>query len=433
MSEPLMDDELMVCSTDTLAYSNHAEIAEATMYDEELQTVKKLIQVGWPETRGEVPPAAIQFWDFRDELSTYHGIVFRGERICVPKSMRCEMLKIIHSTHMGMVKCKQRARDLVFWPGMNKQIEEVVSKCVACLENRNRAQREPMTVHPVPKLPWSKVGCDLFQLYDKHYLVMVDYYSNFIELAALPDTLTSTVVDKIPANVARYGIMDILISDNGPRFASREFKQFADKYKFQHITSSPLHPQSNGLAEKAVQTVKGLIVRCQRTNEDVCLALLDLRNTPCDSVIGSPTQRLMGRRTRTLLPTSESLLLPESKSPNTVQQQLQQYRCKQKEYYDRGPKPLPHIPQGWKPAEYIKAHDTPKSHIISAGNHARHIGTHSHAVTPNWHRLEHGIESGDFIYLHRMHIEVRTNRIHQFLRQVTVVLMLHDMQRCDYR
>lgn len=82
---------------------------------------------------------------------------------------------------------------------------------------------------------------------------------------------------------------------------------FVASYGIEHVTYSPLYPQSNGLAEKSVQTVKNLMKKCLESGDDVYLALLDLRNTPKDEQIGSPMQRLMGRRTKTLLPISDGL------------------------------------------------------------------------------------------------------------------------------
>lgn len=182
------------------------------------------------------------FWDFRDELSTYNGLIYRGERTVIPTELRATTLKTIHSSHQGILKSKQKARELVFWPGMNKQIEDVVSRCSACLMHRNKPQKEPMIIHPIPSLPWSKVGADLFEFDNHHYLVMVDYYSNFIEVAELKrDTRSATVIKRVKENIARYGIMDILVSDNGPQFACQEFKDFTKSYGIEHITSSPLY------------------------------------------------------------------------------------------------------------------------------------------------------------------------------------------------
>ena len=110
---------------------------------------------------------------------------------------------------------------------MNKQIEELVSKCSACLVQRNKPPKEPMIIQPIPELPWSKVGMDLCEHEGNHYLIMVDYYSNFIEVAPLQrNTNSSTVIKQVKQNIARYGIMDTIISDNGPQFTSTEFKDF---------------------------------------------------------------------------------------------------------------------------------------------------------------------------------------------------------------
>ena len=144
-----MDDEMMmVFQAESLTGSTHDLIAAATKRDEQLQLLKKVICDGWPEKRSDVPLETLPFWDVRDELSTYNGVIYRGERVVIPSELRATTLKTIHSSHMGMTKCKQRARELVYWPGMNKQIEDTVSRCSACLEYQNKPQKEPMIIHP---------------------------------------------------------------------------------------------------------------------------------------------------------------------------------------------------------------------------------------------------------------------------------------------
>jgi hypothetical protein len=116
------------------------------------------------------------------------------------------------------------------------------------------------------------------------------------------------------------------------RTMSAEFKTFALKYGFEHNTSSPLYQQSNGLAEKAVQTTKKLIKKAKQDGKDIYLALLDLRNAPRNEIIGSPAQRLMDRHTKTQLPTTGALLRPNAPTPESVHEQLQKYRDRQKHY-----------------------------------------------------------------------------------------------------
>ena len=84
----------------------------------------------------------------------------------------------------------------------------------------------------------------------------VDYYSKFFEVSHLPNSKSKTVINHIKPHLARYGIPEVIISDNGPEFSSHEFEELAKHYGFKDITSSPTYSQSNGLVERAVQTAK---------------------------------------------------------------------------------------------------------------------------------------------------------------------------------
>ncbi len=94
---------------------------------------------------------------------------------------------------------------------------------------------------------------------------------------------------------ARHGIPEVVVSDNGPQYTSQEFEEFAKTWNFQHQISSPAYPQSNGLAERTVQTVKNLLEKAKASGEDPYLSLLSCRNTQTSDA-GSPSQLLMNRR-----------------------------------------------------------------------------------------------------------------------------------------
>lgn len=100
-----------------------------------------------------------------------NDIIFKGEKIIIPTSLRTEMLSRIHAGHMGIEKCKQRAGDILFWPGMNKQIAEMVGKCPTCLEHRPSNTKEPMISHNIPDRPWQTVATDLFTWNNENYIV----------------------------------------------------------------------------------------------------------------------------------------------------------------------------------------------------------------------------------------------------------------------
>ena len=100
--------------------------------DSELQLVMRAIQSGWPEQVSQVPAEIRKYWTFKVELSCTEGLVFKNCRLVVPQSMRAERLQRIHEAHLGIIKCKERARDVLFWPGMSKEIEDMVLKCSVC-------------------------------------------------------------------------------------------------------------------------------------------------------------------------------------------------------------------------------------------------------------------------------------------------------------
>ncbi|UYV69971.1 K02A2.6-like, partial [Cordylochernes scorpioides] len=147
----------------------------------------------------------------------------------------------------------------------------------------------------------------------------------------------------IPLSV--HGIPRLLETDNGPNFTSRDFKDFQKKWLFDHQTSSPLYPKSNGLAERAVQTAKNLIRKCLDSGQEVELALLNFYNTPRDG-LPSPAQSLFSRRTRTLLPTSTHQLEPEIQKGHT--QNLRNKREKQKTHHDKTAKTTRSFKEGEK-------------------------------------------------------------------------------------
>ena len=120
-----------------------------------------------------------------------------------------------------------------------------------------------MLIQEPPGRPWSKVKSDLFEFNGNHYLVNVDYYSKWIEIAKLDDLTSNNIICHIKSQFARYGIPDELVSDSDHQYVSSAFKDFSRSYDFVHTTPSPHYPQSNGEAERAVQTIESLLKKAQ--------------------------------------------------------------------------------------------------------------------------------------------------------------------------
>ena len=107
--------------------------------------------------------------------------------------MRLEILDKIHTGHQGITKCRERARQSVWWPGLSKQLEELVRSCPECVKaQKQRAQ--PLVTSIFPDLPWQKIATDLFEWKKENYLLIIDYYSQFIEVARLKQTTAEEVI-----------------------------------------------------------------------------------------------------------------------------------------------------------------------------------------------------------------------------------------------
>lgn len=353
------------------------EIRDETQQDATLKELLRTIRVGWPKRPGQVSDNIREYWNVRDELSEVDGLILKCNRLVIPSTMRPDILARIHMGHFGMDKCKHRAREAVYWPLITKNIEDMVSRCDICLYHRNAQPKEPMCPHDIPERPWQKVATDLFEWNQENYLVVVDYHSRYFEVAKVPDTSASTIVHYTKSMFARHGIPDEVMSDNGPQYSSAQYKQFAEQWEFKHSTSSPRYPQSNGLAEKTVQTLKTILSKASQDGKDPYLCILEYRNSPVGKC-KSPAQLLMGRRLRTTLPMRTELLKPESSVNNGFQQNREEEKSKQQKHYDRGSHELPKLKAGeqirlrnqnnrWEPATVIREVDS-RSYIVRTEN-----------------------------------------------------------------
>ncbi len=219
--------------------------------------------------------------------------------------MRQEVLHQIHDGNQGIVKSRARARQAVWWPGLSVNISQLVENCSTCSQHRAE-HREPLLTTPVPERPWQRVGTDLFFWEKTTYLLVVDYFSRYIEVAHLNVATANTVIAVLNDVFSRNGIPETVISDNGPQYSSALFTNFASDYGFMHITSSPRYPQANGEAERAVTTVKGL----WKGGGEKTKALLAYPAMPLDNGY-SPAQLLMGRVLRTMIPQLPNALTPQ--------------------------------------------------------------------------------------------------------------------------
>lgn len=328
------------------------QIAQWTVRDPLLSQVKRALQVGWPHRS---PPEFQPYSIRQNELSLQDGCILWGSRIVVPPQGRHIILRDLHNAHPGVVKTKALARSYVWWPGMDSEIEQMVKTCSICQRTQKAPAKVPLRPWSWPDSPWKRVHIDYFGPFmGQMVLVVVDAHTKWIEAIPTGNSCTSaTTINKLRMVFATFGIPEMLVSDNGPAFKSEDFKEFVEKNGIRHLTTAPYHAASNGLAERAVQTVKQGLAKQTQADLPTKLArfLFSYRTTSNELTGSSPSEMMFKRQ----LHTRFDLLHPSRHNKVAIKQE------KMKNRYDCQTKPrsvlpndhvytrLPHE-QLWRPA-----------------------------------------------------------------------------------
>lgn len=293
------------------------EIRVETFKDPILQQVRNFLLNQWPRSVDkEVQP----YFLIRNDLTLLDNIILLGNKVVVPAMLQPDILRELHSSHQGIVQTKALARTKIWWPNINKNIEEIIRKCHICQVNAPM----PKAVYnkwPTPTAPWQRIHVDFAGPYEQRYLLIFsDPLTKWLEVDVTNTTSSSAVIDNLRRHMARLGVMSTLVSDNGTCFTSDEFQQFLKNNGVRHLLTAPYHPASNGQAERAVRTVKRTLTKLNGgTNETVDAVnigleihsegplearlarfLINYRRTP--QISGhSPSELMFGRPIRTKL------------------------------------------------------------------------------------------------------------------------------------
>ena len=299
-----------------------------TEKDDTLQVLKTTILKGRPEDKSKVLPLVTPDYSVSDELSSYDGLVFRGERLVAPQGPGADIRREPLASHAGVEGCLRRARESVYWPSMNSELRHWISTWEPWRFFEISHGKETLMNHEVPRRSWEKVAVDLFILDQKDYLVTVDYYSGYWEMDRLHSTEAGGVIKKLRAHFARHGSPCQLVSDNGPHLVAAEFQKFTSAWDIKHIPTSPQNSEANGKVEAAVKSAKRLLHKTAKGGDDFYLGFLAERNIPSQGFGSSPVQRLINGVTRTLRPTTGNLLEPRHLNTSQEREKLRDVQKK---------------------------------------------------------------------------------------------------------
>ena len=291
------------------------QIASATRTDPILSQVFTYAQKGWPSR------ASDQFHPFfirKKELTVESGCILWGVRVIIPEKYRQNLLSELHRDHPGITKMKAVARSYFWWPGLDKNIEELAKSCVECQAVKNSPQVAPLHPWVWPARPWQRVHIDFAGPFQgAMFLVAVDAHSKWPEVSVMSTTTVPKTIEALRQMFSKYGLPDQIVSDNGPQFTSTEFEIFMKRNGIKHTRSAPYHPSTNGLAERFVQSLKQGLKASLSTGmsltQRLCNFLLTYRSSPHSTTGVSPCSLFLKREVRTrfeiLKPNQESRVM----------------------------------------------------------------------------------------------------------------------------
>ncbi|UYV78487.1 K02A2.6-like [Cordylochernes scorpioides] len=230
-------------------------------------------------------------------------IFFKNDKVVVPKSLQLEVLKDLHSTHLGIVKMKHLARRYCTWENIDKDIENLVKSCKDCLSTQNNPPKAPVHHWDPPSTNWERIHLDYagpFQGY--YYLVLIDAKSRWAEIKAISEPPTTLNTIKLLNDIfSTHGYPFVMVSDNASIFTGDTFSNYCLENGIRQKFIAPGHPATNGLAERNVQTLKNKLKSMINENvpihQKIQKILLRYRATPLASG-RSPSEMYLNRQIR---------------------------------------------------------------------------------------------------------------------------------------
>ena len=199
------------------------------------------------------------------------GPLLKGTHIILPQTLHKEMIQLLHTGHLGLEKCLNIAKQSMYWPGLYEELKDLVTNCTTCLkfsaQKPTCLSNRQYAGHEIPVHPWSKLASDIFYFEGDSYLLIVNYTSQFPIIRKLSSMASKAIAHHMEVIFAEYGWPDILVTDNGPCYASKEFQMLMQSMSVNHITCSLHYPQSNGLAEKFIGIIKNLFHKAKEEGQ----------------------------------------------------------------------------------------------------------------------------------------------------------------------
>ena len=184
------------------------------------------------------------FHKVRDEMTinSDSNIILRGTQIVIQSAVRKRAMELAHEGHQGLVKTKQLIREKVWFPGIDKEVKQVIDYCIPCQANTSSLCPSPLQMSELPPEPWHTIHVAIYGPFPtgEYLLVAIDAYSRFPIVEIVQTTSAKSTIVKLKKIFCTHGISRILKNDNGPPINSQDFKVFMQEYGISHRRVTPL-------------------------------------------------------------------------------------------------------------------------------------------------------------------------------------------------
>ncbi|CAH8550749.1 unnamed protein product [Dicrocoelium dendriticum] len=209
-------------------------VRHATLQDPLLKQVAYFQRSKWPTTCKSAELQ--QFYQRSHSLSIVNDCILFADRVVIPKILQTKVLRQFHTGHPEINRMKALARSFVYWPFMDKQLEELAKSCNKCAVAAKAPQKEAIHPWPTPDKPWTRVHVDFAgPVNGNNVLVVVDSYSKWPEVFLMQNTTAGATVSKLRQLFSQFGYPETLVSDNGTQFTSACFSNFCKNCAINHI------------------------------------------------------------------------------------------------------------------------------------------------------------------------------------------------------
>lgn len=271
-----------------------SDICTYTNLDSNLRMVKEYIKYGFPV---DVHSSLSKFKSNSEDMSIVKGCIMYRNRVFIPQPLRSKVLAQLHSCHPGISGMKSLARALIWYPGIDRDIVDLVRNCKQCQSVLAKPAQNSNIDWPKPNRKWSRVHVDHFFFHNKIFFIVIDALTKYIECEIVSSTSSNVTIEILRQIFSRNGLPDLIVSDNATSFTSLEFKEFLEANGIHHLTPPPYSPSSNGQAERAVRVIKDLLKKniLGSLQSRLSSVLLYYRNVPHSVTQISPSVALNGR------------------------------------------------------------------------------------------------------------------------------------------